>query len=185
MKRILFIALLLLGAASVANAADVEDIKTMPGYVDLERIAVPDEAEELALIDLTPSLLQLAASSSEDDPELAKALAMVRSLRVKSFSLDDEYAKQLRPVIEEIEAELERDDWNRIIFVRDGDEMFSVSTKEHGDKIAGVMVMAFEPGDEAAFVNIIGEIDLASLLHLALGMENGDLEDLIEELKDR
>ena len=38
--------------------------------------------------------------------------------------------------------ELERDDWERIIYVRDGDEMFSVTTKEHEDKIAGVMVIA-------------------------------------------
>jgi hypothetical protein len=189
MRHIVFTTLLLVAwmvlLSTTAPAADEPDVKNMPGYVDLERIAVPDEAEELALVDLTPSLLQFATSTSDEDPELARALAMIHSLRVKSFSVDDEYAAQLRPIIDDMQAQLERDGWDQLIYVRSGDELFTVNTLKDDDKIGGLMVIAFEPGEEVAFVNVVGEINLSTLLAMARGFDDGDLEEMLEKLEDR
>jgi hypothetical protein len=167
-----------------AQAQVEQDITRMPGYVDLERIEIPRDAEEMALVDLTPSLLQLATSTTDEDPELARALAMIRSLRVKSFSLDEEHAAQLRPIIDDIQDELERDGWDQLVYVRSGDEIFTLSTKKDEDKIAGLMVVAFEPGEEAAFVNVVGEINLSTLLAMARGFDDGDLDDILDQLED-
>jgi hypothetical protein len=170
-------------AVTAAAAVDPEIVK-MPGYVDLERIPVPENAEELTLVDLTPSLVQFAANTSDEDPELARALAMVRSLRVKRFSLDAEHSAQLRPIVEEIESELKRDGWDQLIYVRSGEELFTVSTKKDKDKVAGLLVVAFEPDEEAAFVNVVGEINLSTLLAMARSFGDGDFEDSLEALRD-
>ena len=60
-----------------------------PGYVDLEWIRIPDDADEIKDIDLSPMLMSFAQDAKENgDDALVQALAMVRSLRVKAFSAD-------------------------------------------------------------------------------------------------
>ena len=63
MKTPRTIVVLALLAAFAAGAAQAADLEQEPGYVDLEWVAIPDDAEEIQDIDLTPMLLSMAKDS--------------------------------------------------------------------------------------------------------------------------
>ena len=99
---LLFALLLLLALPALAG-----DLEKEPGYIDLEWIDIPDDAEEIQDIDLGPALLSAAADAEKSgDEELAKAFSMIRSIRVVSFSMDEEL-KAVDEAVEQTKQELQ------------------------------------------------------------------------------
>lgn len=174
---------LMLLAAGAALAADVSK---EPGYVDLEWIRIPDDADEIQDIDLSPMLLSFAKDAKENgDDALLQALAMVHSLRVKAFSVTPAMTDAVDRMVADVNARLKKDDWNRLVYVKSEDETYSVSTRYDKDKnLVGLMLVAFEPGDSAAFVNVVGNLDLGTLLKLASEMDGDNLDHILDQLDD-
>jgi hypothetical protein len=160
------------------------DVRKLPGYVDLEQITIPKDAHEVQDIDLGPALLQLAAEAeAHAGGKLAQALGKIRSLRVKAFSLGENRSDQVRKQIDKIQARLEADAWQRLVYVKDGDEVVTVSVKPAGDHFAGMLVMAYEPGKEAAFVNLVGELSLSTFAEIAQELLKDDkLKTLLDSV---
>ena len=177
---IIVAALLLLAAGGAAARLSEE-----PGYIDLEWIQIPDDAREIEDIDLSPALLSIAADAeAEGKDELAKLLGMIRSIRVKSFSVEsDQSAREAERAVDRITQQLREEDWSRLIHVRDDDETVTVSTRRVDGKMVGLMVVAYQD-DEASFVNIVGDLDLAYMIRFVMGMDEMDLDDVIDELND-
>jgi len=176
--RILRLATLaaVLFAAPLAAAGALKD---EPGYLDLEWIAIPSDADEIRDVDLSTMLVDIAADAEkEGDHELAEALAMIRSVRVKSFSVKSADDAKLAKDVEKVLAQLEKGDWNRLIYVKDDEEQVTVSTKRHENKTVGLVVVAYSPGDEVTFVNVVGDLDIARLLKLAGSVDLDDLDEL-------
>ena len=74
MKIILIIIplLMLLAGGTCVRAGDT-DLEKMPGYVDLEKIQIPSDAEEVSDIDLGPEILKMALGvSDEENPEISE-----------------------------------------------------------------------------------------------------------------
>jgi hypothetical protein len=174
-------AVCLLGGAATPPV-EGDDIRALPGYVELEAIAIPKDAQKVKDIDLGPALLQLAAEAeSQDGSKLAQALSKIRSLRVKAFSLDEKRSERVRGQIDRIQAQLDADGWQRLVSVRDGQELVTVSVLPAGDHFAGMLVMAFTPGEEAAFVNLVGELSPSTFAEIAHELLHDDkLEELFE-----
>ncbi|MDY0109977.1 MAG: DUF4252 domain-containing protein [Candidatus Krumholzibacteria bacterium] len=170
---------ILVAAVAIAlllPAAEAAATKNPPGYIDLSWIEVPAGAAEVQELDLTTLLADVAASAQEQgDSELARLLSMVNTLQLKGYQVpgDD---KNTPKAIERIEKMLADGGWNRIIYVKDGEETTSVSIYRHEGRIVGLTVVAYEPGDEVAFVNVTGKLDLGALL--ALAQRLGDSKDL-------
>jgi hypothetical protein len=173
-----------IGISAQAKDATEVKIEKLPGYVDLAQIRIPAGAEEVMDIDLGPSLLKIAAKSDPTgDKKLSQALSQIQSIRVKSFSIGQDEAAKVQRHIEEIEKKLSDDEWHRLVHMKDGSEIVSVNAKQDNDKIIGLMIMVFDPSEEATFVNVVGQIDLATIMSLAMGMEDVDLQQLIEEIE--
>lgn len=184
MKIVLIIIplLMLLAGGTCVRAGDT-DLEKMPGYVDLEKIQIPSDAEEVTDIDLGPEILKMALGvSDEENPEIVEALSKIQSIRVKAFELDEEHAEEVRSQFDEIAKRLKADDWNRLIHIKSGDEIVNVNVKHDGENIVGLMVMVYESDSEAVFVNIVGEIDLSLLAKLANEFEGVDLDIDLESL---
>ncbi len=175
--RTLAIAALLLMALSAVAAASIAND---PGYFDLEWIEIPDDAEEVQDIDLSAMLTEVAAKArNEGDDELARALAMVRSVRVKAFSL--EYKdRETEAMVDRVTDELKEGGWNRLIYVKDGDEMVTVSSMHVDGNMVGLVVVAYEPGDGVVFANVVGDLDLATLMGLAGEFDLDDIDEYME-----
>jgi hypothetical protein len=180
--RAALVSALLLGLAVGGAAAG--SLADSPGFVDLEWIEIPESAAEIQDIDLSPVLLDMAKKAEEDDPAFAQALAMVHSIRVKAWSLDEGGDDVAAAAVEKITAHLKKNDWKRLIYVKDDEETVAVSTRYDGEDLVGLMLVAFEPGDSVAFVNVLGDLDLATLMRLASQIDSDSIENMLEGLDD-
>lgn len=163
------------------------DLAKEPGYLDLEWIEIPADAAEIQDINLGPALLAMALGVDEQatEPEelaLAEALKMVRSIRVKSYSLEAGHGERTAKAIGRIEKQLAKDGWDRLFHMRDHDETITLSTLSRGGTIVGLAAVVFEPGDSVTFANVVGDLNLGTLMKLAGQLEEGDLGDLLEGL---
>jgi len=182
-KQLLY-GLVLLTTSLVVSQALAEDLRGTPGYVDLEWIQIPGDAEEIQDIDLGVVLLGIAADAEENQDEaLLQALSMIKSIRVKSWSMDGDDETARRSVAK-ITEQLDDDDWKRLIYVKDDEETVTVSTRYQGQEMVGLMLVTYEPGDMVTFVNVVGDLDLGTLFKLVKDFDEDSIEDLIEELED-
>jgi len=172
------------GILLFAGLALAEDFTGQPGYVDLEWIEIPPDAMEIHDIDLGPILLSLAADAEENgDDALVQALAMIHSVRVKAYSVGEDGDATASGAVKKVQAKLSEDDWKRLIYVKDGEETLAVHTFYAEKDLVGLMVVTYEPGDSVAFVNVMGDLDLGTMLRLAKQIDEDSLEDMIEELE--
>jgi hypothetical protein len=167
----------------VAGSALAKNLEKEIGYIDLEWIEIPEDALEIQDIDLGPILGDLAKDAKEKgDDALFQALGMVRSIRVKSYSVEEGSGQAASAAVAKIAAQLKEDDWKRLIYIKDGDETVSVSTKYNGEDLVGLMIVTYEPDDSVAFVNVVGDLDLGTLISLAKDIDHDSIGDMLEGL---
>jgi hypothetical protein len=175
----LFALLICLCCAAAASA----DVTKEVGYMDLEWIVIPDDATEIKDIDLGPILGDIAKDAEANgDDALVQALAMVRSIRVKAYSLEDGGAAEAQASVDKVTQKMKSDDWKRLIYMKDGEETVSVNTRYDGEDLVGLMIIMYEADDSVAFVNVVGDLNLGTLLSLAKQIDGDSLEDMLEDL---
>ena len=169
----------------LAGAAVAADYEGEPGYVDLEWIEIPADATEIQDIDLGPILLSIAADAEESgDAALVEALSMIRGVRVKSFSLEEGGDDTAAKAVKKIQDKLGKDDWKRLVYMKDGDETVGVHTYYEGKDLVGLMVVVYEPGDNVVFANVMGDLDLGTMMRLAKQIDGDSLEDILKDYED-
>lgn len=184
MKHLLVVLSAICLLVTSVQAKEIE-VEKVPGYIDLSMIEIPEGAEEVRVLDLGPSLLGYAAEAETNgDSSLSRLLSRIRSIRVKSFSFDRDLRDRVESYIEQIEKKLEKENWNRLVHVRGRNEVVTISSLRSDDGIGGLMIMVLEDDRNVTFANIVGDIDLATIAGLALGLDDGNLEKLLEELED-
>ena len=184
-RTVVLTLLLVLCCITNALAQQGADVTKMAGYIDLDDIEIPEDAEEITDIDLGPAMLKMAFGVDRDtDSDLADALSRIYSIRVKGFEVGYREVAQIEDAIDKIEARLKADRWERLIYVKNRDERITVNIIQVEDKIGGLMVIVFEPEDQVMFINIVGDIDLADLAKVAGEIDDVDLEEIIEDLQD-
>lgn len=178
LMRILVSLALLCVFSAVVFAQDT-DVKKRPGYIDLSEIEIPVDADEVTEISLGPPLLNIARSiHSNGDEELNETLEGIFSIQVKSFIVNEEQAKKMRPIIKKIENKIYSDNWIRLVQVKSKDELTIVAMKYDKKMVCGLFVMSIKPGDESTFVNIVGNVDFNKLGDLNLGNYSSALDSL-------
>lgn len=189
MKRILFvIALFYMLGLSLAFVQTQEDEELMnhPGYVDFEGIGIPEKAEETVEVYVKKALLKLVAQATgHEDSTLSKLLSKLLLIRVNTFSIDSKVAGDIKQRIIRMESALEKKKWEKVLRFKEGDELANVYMKMDHEKIVGLVVMAVEEGDEAVFVNIVGELDLNSIGKLGSKFNIPELDSLKVEDKNK
>ncbi|MFQ6104977.1 MAG: DUF4252 domain-containing protein [Candidatus Glassbacteria bacterium] len=166
--------------------AQEKDLKKYPGYINLEEIKIPEKAGEVTEVTLGPALLKIAAMADDnEDEDLDEVLAGLHGIQVKSFEITSDEATTILPIMDRIEAKLNREGWERLVQVKGEDERVVVSIKLDEEKVAGLFVMSLEPGVEAAFVNVIGEINLNTLENLDIDLDDSTLDSLKKSLEKK
>jgi hypothetical protein len=123
----------------------------------------------------------VAKATDREDPALSDLLSKLLLVRVNTFSLDHAIGEDLKQKILKIESELNKKKWEKVVRVKERDELANVYLKMQNDEIVGLVVMAIEQGQEAVFVNIVGEIDMDAIGRLGRKFDVPHLEDLEEE----
>ncbi len=187
------ISLFIACAPVAADTGSDESYKKSPGYVDFDPII--GDMESKVEVFLKGSLLVLAREAvRDDDPELSDLLSKISYVHVQVFPVDETSAPALKEKTRDVAKHLEKKGWEMTVRVREDDEQVLIYLLPgKSDQIQGVVVMVVEDGEEAAFINVVGDINPAEIgklgrtFHLdSMGFPmkvevEGDAEIVVEE----
>jgi hypothetical protein len=174
-KTVLWTCLLVM--ASVSVAVGQEALERHPGYVDFGRLGVIPNQEPTVEVSLKgPLLKMLTGALSREDKDVAEVVARLEAIRVQVYPLELFDTAGYRDTMVRLAKRLESDGWEFIVKVRDRRDLAYVGLRTVDTRIVGLLVVAVEMGngvrsyhgdgdedyggDEVAFVNIVGDIDL-------------------------
>jgi len=184
MKK-LFLIPLFLFLITMNLTAQTGDVTKEPGYVDFGDLSLFEDGGKVTEIILDEDLLSaLASISSEEDPNIMAILNGLKIVKANVYEITDDNETALQDKIEKIDAKLINDNWKRIVKTRSDDEIANIYIKQNSDKkIIGLVVTSFnkEEKNEAAFVNIVGTIDLATIGKLGKKFNIPTLENVKKE----
>lgn len=172
MKKLLFGGwiFVLISGLTVAH----ENYKDHPGYIDLSEIEIPNNANEIVDLNIPSEVIDII----KDDSKIHGSFC----LNVKIFDLEgnDYDLDKFRSEINKIEKKLSKDKWSTVVRVKKGDESTHISVKfeKNTEKVIGLMMISFEPGNEAVFVNLAGSITLKALKDLDIDIDDEDMEKI-------
>lgn len=179
----LFLPLLtILGVCVCAFAQDMDleirppdqevNLEEHPGYIYIEDIKISDRDGRVTDISLGPAFLRFARNLTEDeDADLGRFISGIFSIRVKAFEVDLEESEKVKKIMDKFVKKMEEAKWERLVRVKKEDERLDVRVKFDGEKAVGIFLMAHDPGDEAAFVNVVGDnIDFKHIGSLGKGL---------------
>ena len=187
MKTIKLIPMLVL--FSFTLFAQSNELKNEPGYVDFGDLSSFENSTGVTEVILEEDLLStLAQISNVEDPNIMAILEGLKLVKANVFEVSEENKDELKSRIDKIDSKLTSSNWKRIVRTRSAEETANVYIKQNDSKqIIGLAVTTLEDGGEAAFVNIVGIIDLATIGKLGnkfniphlegVGKHNGDSDE--------
>ena len=131
-----------------------------PGQVDFGKFSPPGSGGEFVEVNLSSSLISLAARLVEkEEPDVAHLLKDIQLVRVNVIGLNDENRGELEKRTQKIRKELDTKGWERIVTAQKDDQDVGVYLKTRNkDAVQGVVVLVMEGKKQAVFVNIVGDI---------------------------
>lgn len=164
MKSIKIIVLLLI-FFTVQVTAQSSDVTKEPGYVDFGDLAKFEQSTGVTEVLLDEDLLSVLADISTDkDPNVMEILKGLKLVKANVFKVNEKNKSELEAKVNNIDTKLTSANWKRIVRTKSDDEIANVYIKQNTNKqIVGLVVTSVENDDEAAFVNIVGTIDLATI----------------------
>ncbi len=167
MKKIIgFAAIIIFIFSAGMYAQDKTDYKNDPGYVDFGNLSEYLKNDNVTEVNIESYLLKMVGRAThDDDPELSKLLGGLKLIKVYSFNVDGKDHQEVISKISRIDKKLENDNWNRIVKVKSPGENTNVYIKTTSDQdhILGLVVTSLDKNGEAAFVNIVGRINLDAI----------------------
>ena len=165
MKRVILLSSILLLAFAVFQAmAGDEEYEKMPGYFDFGSFDEYSERETSVEVYVKEPLISIVRlATRNEEPELSELLRRIKFISVRTFSVDRRDEDVMGERVTNMGKKLDREGWEKIVRVRDEGEQVFIYMKTTGETIDGLVVIAVEYGGEAAFVNIVGDINPESL----------------------
>ncbi len=179
MNKIIYSLIIGLFLSFTINAQS-DDVKNEPGYVEFGDLTSFETSTGVTEVILDEDLLSvLATISDEKDPNIMSILDGLKLVKANIFKVDESNQEKLKNRVADIDSKLSNTDWKRIVRTRSASELANVYIKYNSDKkITGLVVTSFEKDGEAAFVNIVGTIDLATIGKLGKKFNIPHLEGL-------
>ena len=155
----------LLFVLTLALSAQQKDYTNEPGYVEFGDLTVFETGEAVTEVYLSGNLLKMVAKITEkEDPQVSELINGLQLIKVNSFEVSDANEDDLREKMKSIDAKLDGKDWQRIVRRISNKELVYVYVRTgSAEKFTGLVVLALNKPGEAAFVNIVGEIDLETI----------------------
>lgn len=176
----IFLTFLIVFAFASNNIAQSGDVTKEPGYVDFGDFTDLENSEGITEVILDQEILSALAEISDDgDPNIMAVLNGLKLVKANVYQIGDNNSTALTEKINKLDSKLTSDKWKRIVKTRSEDELANVYIKQNGNgKIIGLVVTTFDPSGEAAFVNIVGEIDLKTIGKLGGKLNIPHLDDI-------
>ncbi len=157
-------------------------IKSHAGYADIDYPKFWQAKEETSF-SIGPGLLKLAgwAMSQEEDSDKAEKelIKNLKSVRIKTYRLEGEQLVGVTEKIRLTAAELENQGWMNIISVVEENSRTSILLKQEENLIQGLVILTADV-EEAVFINLVGQINLETLMELAREGESESIGGLFK-----
>ena len=159
-----YFAMVLFALFSIVSAQE-KDFSNEPGYVDFGDLTQFESGEGVTEVYLEENLLKMVAKiAKESEPDVNELLNGLKLIKVSSFEISDKNETALLKRMEDIDKKLSGKSWQRIVRRKAKDETAYVYVRTgDSDKFTGLVVLAFDKPGEAAFVNIVGDINLETI----------------------
>jgi len=109
----------------------------------------------------------VSAISGQSDPELAGMLNKLESISVIIYAFKAQPADYALKSMKDMSASLRKRSWEAVASVNEGDKKMRVLTKSSNDTVSNLVLMGADLAtSEAAFINVVGEINPADLAKL-------------------
>jgi hypothetical protein len=165
-------------AQSQPRPAD-DSLTAQPGYVDVSTVDSWFDTEASTEVDIRGPLVNLVAEASQSsNPDFARLMGDVRGIQVRGYPLSEDAASSIAAETDAFGKRLESSGWQRVIYVRDGDERVQVYIREANSMIAGLTLLSTKPGDECVLVNIVGSLSPDQIAQLGRGLNLSALEQV-------
>jgi hypothetical protein len=170
----------------VSVFAQSNDVTKEPGYVNFGSLTEFESSTGVTEVILDEDLLSaLAEISTEEDPNVMEVLKGLKLVRANVFEVTESNKSELEAKVNSIDSKLMSANWKRIVKTRSDDEIANIYIKQNLDKqIVGLVVTSVGDDDEAAFVNIVGTIDLATIGKLGKQFNIPHLDGVKNKNKD-
>ena len=163
-----------------------QTVHAQQGYFDFGQIPGVNETPTVQ-VDLNAAMLGfVSAAAIAADPAAAELINGIDNVRVRVYdNIDD--IDDLHDFIDDASGNLERDGWQRIVFVDDDEAKVRVYLTFDDVNATGITVMVAGEGDEAVFINVAGLINPTQLGQLAqryrdeVGLSRIDLDGALED----
>jgi hypothetical protein len=166
--------IILTALMSLPAAAQTAALEEQPGYVDFGALD-SIYGEPRVMINIGGSILKLIAMASQEDPEAAEMIRGLDGVRINVYDTGGNVDPALEQVAK-VKAMLEKEAWEPIVQVKENGEEVQIFMKANEERMQGLAIMAVD-GEEAVFLNILGEVDPAKLgqvmkqLNVDVGLE--------------
>jgi hypothetical protein len=108
-------------------------------------------------VKISKGLINMAARITEEsEPELAKVIGGLNSIRVNVLEFNDESEAQMRERVESIRQQVERLEWEPVVKVQEDDEDVAIYVKLEGEESIKGLVITVISDDEAVLVHVDG-----------------------------
>lgn len=146
---------------SLPAIAQEDELKDLPGYVDFGDLSTT-YGEPKITINLGGTMLNFVGMmSSSESPETAELISKLKGIRVQIYETD-ENVEAAKEQYSKVKSNLKSSGWEPIVQINEDDEQVLVYMKMDGGNMEGMTVMVID-GEEAVFVNIIGQLNPAEL----------------------
>lgn len=119
----------------------------------------PSEKGTFVEVKVSKGLINMAARITEEsEPDIAKVIGRLNSIRVNVLELEDEVDEEIRTRIAAIREQLTAARWEQVVKVREDEEDVGIFMKLDNEASIEGLVVTVISGDEAVLVHVDGEL---------------------------
>lgn len=176
----LAIGLVAISLTAPAQAQDRSELASNPGYVDLSQVQSWFNTSPNIEVNLMGTLLDLIAGSAEDgESDFATLVSQLKAIQVRGYPMRNASLDDIKQRLTDFSSQMEQNGWERVVYIRENDELVNIYVRPDGDAIAGLTVLATNPEeDESIFINIVGSISPDQIGKIGRGLNIDELEDV-------
>jgi len=179
MKTLINLVAILLFISAANLFAQETDYSKYAGFANFGDLEALEDGEMVTEILIEEKLLRMVAKFTNDDEELSDLIGGLKLIKVNTFEVTPSNSEGLINRAKSIDKDLIAKKWDRIVKTKSKGEVANVYIKTAGDdEFVGITVVSIDEGGEAAFVNIVGSINMDTLGKLGQKFDIPGLDDI-------
>jgi hypothetical protein len=152
----------------LASSFAQESPPILPGYIGLEDLDLFEEVDKTMEVEIGESMIGLVATNAENEnPDFARVLRKLKRIRSYSFDLSAQERNKIDAYSEQLNSKLITEAWEIVYRLREAEGSANIYMKTVDGKAAGMTIVSIDENDQINVVNIIGDISLEDISHLA------------------